>query len=135
MSTIVSLLLTAAVGVFVAWPFLRPRAFDGIGDADLPPLEQQKLEAYRAIKEAEFDLQMGKLSEADFARTEEKYRRQALTAIAAIEETKRRERVDKKGSEGRRLRRIAFCPACGHKVPPRANFCGDCGRSVREAVA
>ena len=135
MSTIVSLLLTAAVGVFVAWPFLRPRATDGRGDGDLPPLEQQKLEAYRAIKEAEFDLRMGKLSETDFSQIEERYRQQALAAIAAIEEGKRRDRVDKKGSEGRRARRIAFCPACGHKVSPRANFCGDCGQSLREAVA
>lgn len=133
--TIVSLLLTVGVGVFVAWPFLRPRDTDGAADADLSPMEQQKLEAYRAIKEAELDLQMGKLSREDFARIEDKFRQQALAAIAAIEETKRRSRPDRKVTEGRRVRRISFCPACGHKVAGRANFCGDCGRSLRDAVA
>ena len=38
-------------------------------------------------------------------------------------------------SAGRRPIRIAFCPACGHGVPPRANFCPACGRSLKEAVA
>ena len=135
MSTIISLLLTAAVAAFVAWPLLRPADAARAGDGDLSPLEQQKLEAYRAIKDAELDLQMGKLSADDFAKIEGKYRQQALVAIAAIEEAKRRSRPERRSGEGRRVRRIAFCPACGDKVPPRANFCGACGRSLREAVA
>jgi len=135
MDTVLSLLLTAAVGLFVAWPFVRPRRRAAGGEADVSPLEQQKLEAYRAIKEAELDVRMGKLSDEDFGLIQAKYRQQALAAIAALEDAKQSGRIEKKTAAVRRPRRIAFCPACGRKVAPRSNFCGACGRSLREAVA
>jgi hypothetical protein len=135
MTTVLSLLLVAAVGLYVAWPFVRPTAAAEDQESDaVMPLERQKLDAYAALREAEFDWRMGKLSEADYAALQDQYRRQALAAIAAIEEARGRARRERKPGSIR-SRRITFCPSCGERVPPRANFCGHCGRSLRELVA
>lgn len=130
----VTVLFVGALVLFVAWPLVRPRQETAEGEESLPPLERQKLDAIAAIKEAEFDLQMGKLSESDFAALEQRYRQQALTAIAAIEKSRVRPRGAKAGGGSKGIR-FAFCPSCGQALPARANFCGGCGRALREEVA
>ena len=88
-----SWLLAVAALAFVGWPLFRAR----VGAAPAPtadnisPLERQKLDAYAAIKEAEFDKRMGKLSDEDFASLTQRYRQQALAAIAALEQGRRAE--------------------------------------------
>jgi hypothetical protein len=136
MSTVLTVLAVAAVMLFVGWPLVRPGEEDEGGAESLSPLERQKIEAYGAIKEAEFDLRMGKLSQADFEALTERYRKQALDAIAAIEQARAPARDA--GAPRALLhtgRRFAFCPDCGQKTSPRANFCGGCGRALQEAVA
>jgi formate dehydrogenase maturation protein FdhE len=135
MITVLSALLVVGTALFVAWPFLRHRDDSTSSRQNsFSPLERQKLEAYAAIKEAEFDLRMGKLSEEDFCALEQKYRQQALAAIAALEESKRVAKLERRAEEPK-VRRIAYCPACGQRVPPRANFCGGCGCSLGEKAA
>jgi zinc ribbon protein len=132
--SIVSIVLVGAVLLFVAWPLVRVEPEEGDGDDALPPLERQKLDAYAAIKEADFDFRMGKLSEADFATATQRYRQQALAALAAIEKSRARARTGRT-SGGAKSIRFAFCPSCGQKQPARANFCGSCGIELRDAVA
>lgn len=135
MSLAFGLLIIVAAAAFVAAPF-----FTSASTAELPgpvfrgQLERQKLDAYAAIKEAEFDYRMGKLSETDFGALRDKYAGQALAAIAALESATAGQRP-RAIAAARRPARIAFCPMCGHTVPPRANFCPACGRSLEEAVA
>jgi hypothetical protein len=134
MSLIIGFAFIVLAAGFVAAPFLKQESTtDTMGPAPRGQLERQKLDAYAAIKEAEFDYQMGKLSDADFAALREKYSTQALDAIAALEGAHAVQQ--KKLAEVRRPARIAFCPACGRGVPPRASFCPACGRSLKEAVA
>jgi NADH pyrophosphatase NudC (nudix superfamily) len=114
------------VALFVGWPLLRARRGAEPGDADALPLERQKREALAAIKEAEFDRAMGKLSDADFAQIAGRYRDQALAAMAALEAG---------AKQGGGKPRLAFCPQCGTRLPPRANFCGGCGTSLRPRAA
>ena len=138
MQIAIALLLTLAVATFVAWPFFRQVAEDAGAppDVQLTPLERQKTEAYAAIKEAEFDYQMGKLTEADFATLRERYSRQALAAIAAIEGTHATgARHPRAAGDNRPSTRVAYCPSCGRRVPPRTNFCAGCGRALTEAAA
>jgi len=134
MSVAIGILLAVAAAAFVAAPLFAVEA-QGERPAPAPrgQLERQKLEAYGAIKEAEFDYRMGKLSEADFAGLRGKYGAQALEAIAALDAAHSAQQ--QKLGEVRRPTRIAFCPTCGRGVPPRANFCPACGRSLKEAVA
>jgi rubrerythrin len=134
MDLAIGVVLIVAAAAFVAAPFLRSEPLvEMVGAAPRGQWERQKLDAYAAIKEAEFDHRMGKLSEADFAALRERYSAQALQAIAALESAHAAQH--RKLGEVRRPTRIAFCPTCGRGVPPRANFCPACGRSLKEAVA
>ena len=118
----------AVVALFVGWPLIQARRGAEPGDAaDALPLERQKREALAAIKEAEFDRAMGKLSDVDFAQITQRYREQALAAMAAME-------AGSKAAGGGKLQ-LAFCPHCGTKLQARANFCGSCGTSLRPQAA
>jgi len=130
--TILGWLLAAAALAFVGWPLFRARVRGPAPDVDaVAPLERQKLDAYAAIKEAEFDRRMGKLSDEDFAALSGRYRQQALAAIAGLDQARRNESARR----SRTPTRMAFCPDCGHKLAARANFCSNCGRSLRETAA
>ena len=85
------IVLITAVFLLVAWPFLRPPPEDATPVASPETLDhwvRQKAEAYGAIKDAEFDFQMGKLSQADFQFIRDKYAARALEAIAALEQAR-----------------------------------------------
>jgi hypothetical protein len=82
------LVVIAVVALAVAGPLLWPRAQSVVGPAADPEryrLEKEKELAYAAIKEAEFDLQMGKLSPEDHALLRARYEAKALAALAALE--------------------------------------------------
>lgn len=134
MSLVLSALIIVGAAAFVALPFFRDEsAAELLQPVARGQLERQKHDAYAAIKEAEFDQRMGKLSDDDFAALRAKYAAQAMEAIATLEGahvTQPRQLADP-----RRPIRIAFCPACGRGVPPRGNFCPGCGRALKEAVA
>lgn len=122
---------TAALLVFVGWPLFRaPRQHEPPEADGVSPLERQKLEAYAAIKDAELDRRMGKLSDEDFAAITARHRQQALAAISAIEQARRSVPTRRETT-----RRMAFCPWCGEKLVARANFCSACGRALRESAA
>jgi hypothetical protein len=85
---LVGLAVIAAVAVAIAAPLLWPRAVTAgapPGDPERYRLEKEKELAYAAIKEADFDLQMGKLSTEDHALLRDKYEARALAALAALE--------------------------------------------------
>lgn len=133
MTTLLTFLLVAAALGFVAWPFFVPRREQSWAETGTAsPLEKQKIEALTALKEAEFDLRTGKLSDADFGALSDKYREQAITAIAGLDE-KRRQSKPEKGAA--RAGRVAYCAACGRKTAPGASFCGGCGRRLQGAAA
>ena len=139
MTIAIGVLLIAVAAAFVAAPFFTAGTEAertvpiSPGPTDRQALERQKLDAYAAIKEAEFDYRTGKLSDDDFAATRNRYSARALEAIAALEAPSAAS--PRPAAAGRRPARIAFCPNCGHTVPPRANFCPGCGCSLKEAVA
>jgi hypothetical protein len=82
------LVVIAGVAVAIATPLLWPHPHAG-GPPTVDPeryrLEKEKELAYAAIKEADFDLQMGKLSSEDHATLREKYEARALAALAALD--------------------------------------------------
>lgn len=124
--TVLLWLAAAAVALFVAWPLLQARVGREPADAEsLSPLERQKREALAAIKEAEFDRTMGKLSDEDFAALTARYRAQAMAAMSALESAQRPSAAG----------RLAYCPQCGGKLAARANFCGSCGHALRQRAA
>ena len=116
-----------AAALFVGWPLLQARRGIAVGgDEGLSPLEREKREALAAIKEAEFDRAMGKLSEEDFATLTSRYRAQALAAMAALDAAR-----PPAGSKPRGR----FCAQCGTPLTPAANFCPACGTATRGEAA
>jgi len=84
---VVGLAIVAAVGWVIAAPLLRGAVLRlaPSGDPERYRLEKERDLAYAAIKEAEFDRQMGKLSEEDYASLRRTSEGRALAALAALE--------------------------------------------------
>jgi hypothetical protein len=81
------LALIVAASVFVTAPLFRGArhtTLDGSG-GERERWERQKRQALAAIKEAEFDHRMGKLSDGDLASMRARFEVQALEAMAALE--------------------------------------------------
>jgi len=78
--------LVATASLFVAAPLFRWRPPDAPrGPDERERWERQKRQALAAIKEAELDHQMGKLSDDDLAAMRTRFEAQALEALAALE--------------------------------------------------
>jgi hypothetical protein len=136
MTTVLSFLLVAACLIFVGWPFFNAEQDSAEpSESPLSPLEKQKRDAYALIREAEFDLQMGKVSESEFAALQEKYRRQALVAIAALDKARAPGRRDRAAAPAKAKAKASFCPDCGWRVRQGAKFCGGCGRELASLAA
>lgn len=89
---LVALLLLLAAGAVILWPYLRPReALPTVAEAvaldpRLAELYEQREMLYKAIRDARFDLDMGKLSPADYEQQETKLKWQAAAVLRAIDE-------------------------------------------------
>jgi hypothetical protein len=81
------LLLIVVAAAFVAAPLFRTDLTAGTGavDSERERWERQKRQALAAIKEAELDHQMGKLSDEDLTAMRARFEAQALEAMAALQ--------------------------------------------------
>jgi hypothetical protein len=86
------LALIALVSLFVAGPLFRPTAAGAptIDGSEGERWERQKRQALAAIKEAELDHRMGKLSDEDLAAMRARFETRALEAMAALEQGRKR---------------------------------------------
>ena len=81
------LVVILIASLFVATPLfrpVRPAAPDDDG-SERARWERQKRQALAAIREAEMDHRMGKLSDEDLATQRGRFEEQALAALAALE--------------------------------------------------
>ena len=131
MTAFIGLLIVSAVAVAIALPLLRPGPWlqEVVETAGVRErLRREKSVALIAIKEAEFDRAMGKLSADDYAVLKGDYEERALDAI---------EKLSKDGdlpataAEAGKLAK--YCLHCGSKFPSAAAFCPSCG-GARTAV-
>jgi hypothetical protein len=81
------LVLILVASLFVVGPLFRPARAAGPDDdaSERARWERQKRQALAAIREAEMDHQMGKLSDDDLATLRGRFEDQALAALAALE--------------------------------------------------
>ena len=83
---LLGLAVIAAASLFVAAPLFRPHAAaPARGDRERERWERQKRQALAAIKEAELDHRMGKLTSEDLAGMRARFEAQALEAMAVLE--------------------------------------------------
>jgi len=91
---VIGLIVILAVGIYVGLPILRarsaargPRAGHRTAREDrLTELATRKEAALAAIKDIEFDHQMGKLSAEDFRALRDRYKAEAIALLKAIDE-------------------------------------------------
>ena len=117
-----ALVVGGAALMLILLPLLRPMPMAPVPEWDLPDLEEtRKGQALIALKEIEFDLATGKLSDADFAELKRKF---TSEAVAAIREEKGEQVAPAKVAAG------TACPRSGPRPERDAHFCSTCGSSL-----
>jgi uncharacterized membrane protein len=111
-------------------------------------LEREKQALLKALKELDFDHQMGKVSDKDFADISATYRARAIRVMRQLDDAGRdyeamiakdvAERAGKETGNGQpatgNRQRTDECGKCGTKNDSDAEFCKKCGgKLVREA--
>ena len=124
---ILALIVGGAALSLILMPLLRPTPEAPAPAWDLPELEEtRKGQALLALKEIDFDLATGKLSDADHALLKHKF---TAEAVAAIREDAPAVAVVSAGtviSAG--TAKLQACPTCGPRPESDAVFCSTCGR-------
>jgi hypothetical protein len=84
---VLGLVLIVVASLFVVAPLFRPALAAPPAEerSERERWERQKRQALAAIKEAELDHRMGKLSDEDLAAMRARFERQALEAMTALE--------------------------------------------------
>lgn len=144
----------------VGWPLWRerrePQAVEDAlvaSAAAADPLEdliERRDSIYQAIKELEFDYQVGKVSDADYQAFDTQLKTQAVAVlkeidvlqaaavdpaldaqfeaeIAALRRNGPGQTVSEPAAAPPVVSAAAFCPQCGRQARPGDHFCGQCG--------
>lgn len=162
---LLALLLSLAALAYVVLPLLtkQPPLLQ-VEDDRLTDLLARKDNAVRAIKELEFDYQVGKISEEDYQRFNQRLSRQAITLIQQLEKITPEsaaldEHLEAAIAERRQAQKpvkaqkmtlsappsapvvtstavTRFCTECGARLDVNFKFCASCGAPVKlgEAV-
>jgi len=129
------ILLTLLVSYFVVSPIIKAKlqpaslaAKDSNHRAD--DLTARKETVYAAIKDIEFDYQMGKLSEADFQELRQRYKEEAVSLLKEIDkiQSKAMKRSHKPPQNAGALAK--FCWMCGTAITQQDKFCANCGTEL-----
>ena len=121
MTLVVAALMIVASAAIIARPLLRPLLpSEGPSDQAGELLEREKSVALLAIREADFDHAMGKLSDEDHASLKRIYEQRALDAMNALAKTAGQ-------AAGSVARPAEFCVHCGAGFAKADKFCTSCG--------
>jgi rRNA maturation endonuclease Nob1 len=147
--TLVGLVLVIAAALYVSWPMLRSGSLPEMTSAPATPAtatpEKERDLVFAAIKDAEFDHEVGKLSDHDYAQLRAELEERALRVLAAIDAAAALRSVPPvAGAAGASIAQPApggaaktdhggFCPSCGHPFRKTARFCAGCGAKLGQA--
>ena len=133
MTWLLAFLLLLAVAAYVTYPLLRPPQKREKEEAERELLSRKET-LLSAIKELQFDYELGNLSPKEHRELEEKYEARALSVLRELDHPSpsREGEVER---EIAALRRAAkerrFCSRCGDKADPGDSFCSRCGASLQ----
>jgi hypothetical protein len=125
----------------------RQNEFTPKPDGILQELKNKKNGVYATIRELEFDLSMGKLTEEDFQILKRQYTREAVgymkemdkleslqTTISKPVDTVLEEDIEPGVEEIRNHesteRKYIYCTSCGEKAGVESRFCAACGSNL-----
>jgi len=115
----------------------------------LEELKNKKNGAYAAIRELEFDLSMGKLTEEDFQILKRQYTQEAVGYMKEMDklespqaafpkpmDTVLGEEIEQEVTAGRAHksteRKCIYCTSCGQKTAVESRFCAACGSNLHK---
>ena len=134
------MLVILAVAVLVLEPIARgSRASLERTNDEMSEAEATRRVRLLALRDAEYDYQMGKLDEADYQSLRAELAAEALAAMEAVDHEKNGGRLRSASPEALEvevaavragLREGTTCGACGHGNPPGSRFCGSCGEAL-----
>ena len=128
------ILLAAVVSYLVVSPIFKAKTLQGNwGKHDsnhrAGDLVERKETIYAAIKDIEFDYQMGKLSEEDFKELRQQYKDEAIGLLKKIDKIQGK-KVKAKHHKKADARSIKYCWICGTPVTKGDKFCINCGTTL-----
>ena len=91
-------------------------------------LEAKKIEVYKAIKDIEFDYEMGKLSREDYEELRSQYKAEAVNILKQMDQVRPGQRRRAGKAPARAGQR--FCTQCGSPVHAQDRFCSNCGAAL-----
>ncbi|HUO04853.1 MAG TPA: hypothetical protein VMU16_06600 [Candidatus Binataceae bacterium] len=156
---IASALIIAGVALFVAAPLgggLLAARRKSDSELEVARLERERGMAVQGLRELDFDREMGKVGDADFNSMHAALEARALNAMTEIEKLRTQPKrpqivlltavappprvespspqpVAARPEQPRpaAARRVRFCPRCGERAKAGANFCAECGGSLK----
>ncbi len=131
MFEVLGFLLAAVTTFFIAWPFFQKEQveLDFNSTNKIDELLARKAEVYSAVKDIEFDWEMGKLSQDDFHELRDSYKTEAAQLIQRIEQIQSGGKHKKKKSS----KAEKFCHECGDKIAADDKFCMNCGAKQNQS--
>ncbi len=126
MSSVISLLIITLIILYVIRPYLQKKAgVAEIGGAEgngrIVDLRETRDNLLSAIKDIEFDYEMGKLSPEDFSEIKTQYRDKAIEVLKEIE------MQEGGNSKTRQSSMEGVCEVCKNPRKKGDRFCRHCG--------
>lgn len=123
---IVSLIL-AAVFAYIAYPILKPPPEEIVERNALDPLVTERDSAYQAIRDLDFDFQLGKLSATDYETLRERQKAHAASVLQQIDALGQPPVAQAAPTRDTKM----FCTNCGTPHEPDDKFCRRCGNKLK----
>jgi hypothetical protein len=123
---LVAIVLAAVFG-FIAYPILNPPRTEKTKSDALDTLLVQRDSAYQAIRDLDFDYQLGKLSETDYSALRERYKARAASALHELDTMQ----VAPTNRTGMAHEQDSNCGNCGTPYDPSDKFCRKCGNKLQ----
>src|SRR5258708_8148037 len=94
-------------------------------------LEVRRAAIYENLRDLQFELRVGKLSDEDYQRTKQELQAQLALILAEIDQVKTNQPQPKVVPAKKPAEKMGkLCPHCGAKFDKPLKFCGDCGKSM-----
>ena len=127
--------LASAVSFYVIFPIVQART--GLGrwktqasNNHPSDLIERKEAIYAAIKDIEFDYQMGKLSKEDYHELRQQYKDEAVRLLKKIDHTQKKVIKDETIRAKKKDAQTNFCWMCGTALVAGERFCPNCGEKI-----
>lgn len=141
MDTIVFFSIVITCVLYISFPFFEKRIFSRsksvFKDDHLGDLYAERDNLLTTIKDLEFDHEMGKMSNQDFAEMSSQYRGLAIDVLKDIDFSERddggKQRHENQFNERHlqeKERGMVFCTKCGVGCDIKDHFCSQCGQRL-----